>query len=220
MAPQRDKRVMVKKKSSKSIKQRIRSIKRLLNKPDIAADVRVSQERMLKFMQSKLEEQQQYKNESQTKMIKKYKMVKFFEKRKLWRQHRSVVKELRDSPNSQRTEELQRILNKILRDINYVQYFPSDRKYVSLFPAQPYINQTVIEEQEQLHRCINEKVDSGQLPQANFSQCSSDSKDKTKVKNIKRIMDKHSKEDLKISTCNFQEDDFFTDTSNRQTNSH
>jgi hypothetical protein len=40
--------------------------------------VRVSQERMLEFMQSKLDEQQQFKKD--TKMMKKYKMVKFFGK--------------------------------------------------------------------------------------------------------------------------------------------
>jgi hypothetical protein len=40
--------------------------------------VRVSKERILECLQSKLEEQQQCKKDS--KMIKKYKMVKFFGK--------------------------------------------------------------------------------------------------------------------------------------------
>ena len=67
---------MNKKTKSKSIKQRIRSIQRLLNRPDLPATVRVSQERMLEFMQNKQDEKQQYKKDA--KMIKKYKMVKFF----------------------------------------------------------------------------------------------------------------------------------------------
>lgn len=51
---------------------------------------------------------------------------------------------------------------------------------------------------EKLHRCINEKVDSGELPQANFSQHGGKNKHKTKVKkeqvHIKRVLDKESKE--------------------------
>ena len=207
-----------KKTKSKSIKQRIRSIQRLLNKPDLPATVRVSQERMLEFMQNKQDEKQQYKKDA--KMIKKYKMVKFFEKRKLWRQHRAVMKELNNSPDDQRTEELLELQKKILQDMNYIKYFPQDRKYISLFPAEPYGNQDVIAEQEQLHQHVNEKVETGELPQATFDKYDKESKRKKSKEQIyldRRKPERHKK-NVKVVSCGVEDDDFFLDTCGDQAN--
>lgn len=224
-----------KKRKSKSAKQRLRSVKRLLSKPDLPATVRVSQERMLHLLQNTLEEEQQSRKDS--KMIKKYKMVKFFEKRKLWRQLRATLKELEMAPSLVKVKELEAFQKKILKDMNYIEYFPSDRKYISLYPAKPYTNLTEISEQEEIHQHINAKVDAGELPQAstasknvktaskNVNGSGSKLKRKCKTSSLRIHMDKKtsvrnkSNLDLKDnSKSSLVDDDFFIDTSGDRSN--
>ncbi|KNC81642.1 hypothetical protein SARC_06047 [Sphaeroforma arctica JP610] len=62
--------------SSKSVKARIRDIRRLLKRDDLVATVRVEKERMLEMLESDLKEKQN--QELEKKLTEKYKMVKFF----------------------------------------------------------------------------------------------------------------------------------------------
>ena len=61
--------------SVNELKRRIRDVKRLLNREDLPADVRIIQERALSGYEKDLEDEMQRRNRSQ--MIKKYHFVRF-----------------------------------------------------------------------------------------------------------------------------------------------
>lgn len=61
--------------SINELKRRIRDVKRLLNRDDLPADVRIIQERALSGYEKDLEDEMQRRDRSQ--MIKKYHFVRF-----------------------------------------------------------------------------------------------------------------------------------------------
>eukprot|EP00633_Aureoumbra_lagunensis_P002030 CAMPEP_0197290128 /NCGR_PEP_ID=MMETSP0890-20130614/7380_1 /TAXON_ID=44058 ORGANISM="Aureoumbra lagunensis, Strain CCMP1510" /NCGR_SAMPLE_ID=MMETSP0890 /ASSEMBLY_ACC=CAM_ASM_000533 /LENGTH=171 /DNA_ID=CAMNT_0042761967 /DNA_START=203 /DNA_END=718 /DNA_ORIENTATION=- len=64
---------------------------------------------------------------------RKYHKVKFFERRKIERRLCQVRRELASEP----TNELRKIEAALLEDLDYIKYFPKDRKYISLFFDDP-----------------------------------------------------------------------------------
>lgn len=116
------------------LKSQIRSLKRLLTRNDgLPADVRIEKERALRTAEHELERAQtaQQRNE----MIGRYHKIRFFDKQKASKRLKRARKELderEDGGDSQSA--LQKRVQDAEVDVNYAQYFPLHRHYVSLFP--------------------------------------------------------------------------------------
>ena len=87
----------------------------------------------IRKMQTKLKD---YKDA--IKFTEKYKMVKFFERKKLEKNLKRITKEIEDeklkNENEEKLKELSEKKDNIVRDINYVKFYPKTYKYYSLFP--------------------------------------------------------------------------------------
>lgn len=126
------------------IKREIRNVKRLMSRVESLPPTVVQEnERRLEMLQNKLV------NTQQSKISDKYKMVRFFEKRKLFRK----LKSARNVHGDESTQ-----VQKIRDQINYIVYFPLGEKYISLLPKEPYADDKVIARQEEILQSIAGKV--------------------------------------------------------------
>lgn len=212
-------------KKSKSIRQKIRDVRRLLQQPDIPATVRVAQERMLDLLQQSLKEKAG--EDRERKMVKKYKMVKFFEKRKIARKYKTCLNELNTSTGDR--EQLQNELQLLKEQWNYVTYFPHNNKYISLYPPVPYSDESAVaKKQEEIMLLINEKVESKEIPDASDSIITSPESKKKKISTRKQgrtqLKVANSKAEKRMTSDDqtavavsprntMEDDDFFIDTS-------
>ncbi|KAJ7361730.1 hypothetical protein OS493_014370 [Desmophyllum pertusum] len=132
-------------KPSKSLKNKVRDVQRLLKKSDLPATVRVVQERMLDVLKETIKDKA--KEDKEKKVSKIAKKVKFFEKRKIFRKYKTCAKELKETEDSNTRNTLQKELEEIKQQWNYVVHFPQDTKYISLFPLTSCTNAEVCEKQ-------------------------------------------------------------------------
>ncbi|KAI4089618.1 MAG: hypothetical protein LQ339_008524 [Xanthoria mediterranea] len=130
--------------SVNALKSNIRSVTRVLeHAQNLPLDVRIEKERALAGYKQDLEKVQHEKERQ--RMIKKYHMVRFFERQKATRNLKKLRTRLsssqRNSPEEQET--LDREIHNAEVDLNYTLYHPLTQKYSSLFPRK--------ETQEPLH---------------------------------------------------------------------
>lgn len=119
------------------LKSKIRDITRALEHSDrLPPGVRIEKERALVGYKQDLEKAERTKNKQQ--MIKKYHMVRFFERQKATRNLRKAKSRLQASQaNSTDYLDLQNSLHEAEVDLNYTLYHPLDQKYISLFARLP-----------------------------------------------------------------------------------
>lgn len=91
----------------------------------------------------------------------KYKGIRFFERRKLERMLKKVNKEIDSLKNSQsdidesKIKELEEKKENIIKDINYVKFYPKTYKYYSLFPNKDKDNPETLKKVEKMRRKIH-----------------------------------------------------------------
>lgn len=137
--------------SVNELKKRIRDVKRLLNKVDLPADVRIVQERALAGYEQDLAEEIARRQRSQ--MIKKYHFVRFLGKSAnpqplvamlIGTDRKTATKELnrllrreeekgKNLDSSQKAQLAQKIKNARV-NLNYTIYYPLTEKYMSIYP--------------------------------------------------------------------------------------
>ena len=114
------------------IQKRIRDLERRLARGNLPDELRVQKEAEVKELRQ--QQQEERVNSAEEKVARRYKMVKFFEERKLIRRIRSAEKR----KNAGGTPEEQAAVNAELatlhEDLEYVTNYPRAQKYVSLFP--------------------------------------------------------------------------------------
>ncbi|KAL8853455.1 MAG: hypothetical protein Q9221_001772 [Calogaya cf. arnoldii] len=120
--------------SISALKSNIRSITRLLeHAQDLPLDVRIEKERALVGYEQDLEKAQHEKERNQ--MIKKYHMVRFFERQKATRNLKKLRTRLASvQRNSVEHQALDIDIHNAEVDLNYTLYHPLTQKYISLFP--------------------------------------------------------------------------------------
>lgn len=127
-----------KEKKSKivSIKNQIRSIERLLRKA-LPLEVKDAQQKRLEDLKKQAD--LHARAELERKMARRYRKVKFFERRKIERAIRRLEKLQRaasDNPSEEAARHAVHITQQLARlkeDLEYVRFFPKTEKYVSLF---------------------------------------------------------------------------------------
>lgn len=141
---------MKRKPATRSVAYQIRSLQRYLrNKQSLLPPG------VLKQKQSELEQLQRLQAErkrrvKQTKYESRYKQVKFFETRKLQRILEKITK------NGDRPEDADAKL-KAQRDLRYIRSFPSDQKYIALFPSGGHSEESKVK-LEEMRAVIEAKI--------------------------------------------------------------
>ncbi|QSZ30569.1 hypothetical protein DSL72_000125 [Monilinia vaccinii-corymbosi] len=119
--------------SVNTIKKKIRDVTRKLERAqDLPANVRVEDERALAAYQQELSFAAAEK--IRQKMIKKYHMVRFFERQKATRQLKKLRKRLLETQSTEEVEQLKEEMHILEVDLNYTQYHPLSETYISLYP--------------------------------------------------------------------------------------
>lgn len=145
-----------------AIKKRIRSVKRLLAKEDLPETVRITKEAALKSLHELLNGKQ--KSEQQKKLAKKYKMVKFFDKRKVSRKLKSTVQAISRTTDDNERSMLLIEAKRLKDELNYVVHYPSNEKYISLYPTTETSSAKALKRKEELLAQISAQVERGELP--------------------------------------------------------
>ncbi|TVY38066.1 rRNA-processing protein [Lachnellula subtilissima] len=121
--------------SVNDIKKRIRNVRRRMERvEDLPANVRAEDERALAAYQQELAAAEAEK--LRQKMIKKYHMVRFFERQKATRQLKRLRKLLLATESIEEVETLKAQMHIAEVDLNYTQYSPLCETYISLYPPQ------------------------------------------------------------------------------------
>ncbi|KAF1816435.1 hypothetical protein P152DRAFT_478974 [Eremomyces bilateralis CBS 781.70] len=115
-----------------ALKKRIRDLERLLkNVDELAADVRVERERELAASRHELGHNQEQQRRGD--MIKRYHMVRFFERQKATRAHKKALKALNATTDPAERARLGPLAKAAEIDLNYTMYYPLMLPYVSLY---------------------------------------------------------------------------------------
>ncbi|KAH7360774.1 hypothetical protein BKA65DRAFT_493948 [Rhexocercosporidium sp. MPI-PUGE-AT-0058] len=119
--------------SVNAIKKRIRDVTRRIERSENApADKKLEDERALTAYQQELADAEAEK--IRQKMIKKYHMVRFFERQKATRQLKKLRKRLLETKSTEEVETLKAQMHIVEVDLNYTQYYPLSEAYISLYP--------------------------------------------------------------------------------------
>lgn len=119
-------------------KKKIASLETLLERTDLAADVRIEKERALQALKVDLKNRQL---ELRTqKRAKKYHMVRFFERKKATRKLKQAQKAYDEAVKLEVKKDIKKA-RKVLKhcqvDVAYTILFPKSEKYISLYPNGP-----------------------------------------------------------------------------------
>ena len=111
-----------------SLRNRIRGIERTIQHlgSDLSAKGRARLENEKASLESLRRERR--RREREREMTQRYRMVRFFERRKIERRLEREERRLQEGQGSQQT------VRRLRRDLRYVREFPKGRKYVALFP--------------------------------------------------------------------------------------
>ncbi|KAI9846918.1 MAG: 18S rRNA maturation protein [Thelocarpon superellum] len=116
------------------LRKKVRDLTRLLQRSDsLPADVRVQHERALAEYQQDLQLATDEKRRQ--KIIRKYHMVRFFERKKAARMLKRLRKRLAASPSTEEAAELRQQIHQTNVDFHYAIYSPLDQKYTALYAA-------------------------------------------------------------------------------------
>eukprot|EP00903_Cladosiphon_okamuranus_P007278 g7054.t1 len=118
------------KRKTPSVKNRIRSLTRLMNKPGIEEEQRLHFERKVEELEGKASERE--KRERERALAVKYHKAKFFDRRKALRRLAQIHRKLKGDIEQVEREELEQKRQSEEADLKYVLYFPKDKKYLPL----------------------------------------------------------------------------------------
>lgn len=135
----------------------------------------------------------------------RYKKVRFVERRKLERKLNKVKKEIKAENDNDKLKELKEKENNIIKDINYVKYYPKTYKYYSLFPNKDADKEELIQKREKMRKKIefylNQKTKKHQNEEEEEVEISDNDEmqieEKEKVKVEKKVEKKLKKEVMK-----------------------
>ncbi|KAI4280981.1 MAG: hypothetical protein L6R35_005780 [Caloplaca aegaea] len=122
--------------SVNALKSKIRDVKRVLEHArNLPLEVRIEKERALAGYRQDLEEAEHEKERQ--RMIKRYHMVRFFERQKATRNLKKLRTQLASAtPGTAAYESIGNHIHCAEVDLNYTRYCPLAEKYVGIFPRQ------------------------------------------------------------------------------------
>ncbi|KAI8799745.1 hypothetical protein BJ742DRAFT_844639 [Cladochytrium replicatum] len=175
--------------SFNTLRKQIRDTERLLKRPNLTATAQQEMERRLKGLHKRVEyaKQRKMRAEKEQKLAEKYRMVKFIESKKIQRRVDRITKRLdglsnrpsnesepedeagsgEDDQNDKRImsashSDLETQLAEARLDLAYVKHFPVDMKFISLFPKEPYREETSAK-RDTIRATVQAKMEKGAL---------------------------------------------------------
>ncbi|KAJ3247280.1 18S rRNA maturation protein [Chytriomyces hyalinus] len=119
------------------IRKRLRDTERLLKRPNLQATAKQDLERRVKALNTELMLKQREANE--TEIMNKYKYIKHVVLRKITKLEKSLAPPTDDSDDAPLDKDEKELLESELAEqrvnLAYIEFFPRDMKYVSLFPT-------------------------------------------------------------------------------------
>ena len=103
----------------------------MLRREDLKHDVRVKAEKQLEELRDR--KSLTDRTEIERKHQVKYRKIKFFEKKKVLRRIEKTRRKIAKTEDQKGKETLRKELKRHKDNLEYIEYFPRDRKYVSLF---------------------------------------------------------------------------------------
>lgn len=88
------------------------------------------------------------------KFQSRYKKIRFVERRKLERKFTKINKEIKEEKDNDALKTKEELKNEIVRDLNYVKYYPMTYKYYSLFPLNDKDKKEMVEKREKMRKKI------------------------------------------------------------------
>ncbi|KAG4306102.1 hypothetical protein PORY_000090 [Pneumocystis oryctolagi] len=142
-------------KGSSRLKKKIRDLERLVKKGTIPADMQVNIEREIRSLRFDLKKV--YELKKKHVLEEKYKMVRFFERKKAYRRLKYVQKQLIEARDENEKKRLQEIVHRCQVDFNYVVGFPAFKKYISLYKS-PSETSSTMQERTMIWKDIEKKI--------------------------------------------------------------
>ncbi|KAI6652757.1 rRNA-processing protein EFG1-like [Oopsacas minuta] len=143
---------------TKSLKKQIHDTQRLLFKNILSEEgVKSQQDKLDKLKKAYSEERRDRKT---NKKFARYKPIKFFDKRKVLKKLNSLHKILPEA-DDEASSMLEKEFDLYKGYLNYIIYFPEDKKYISLFPNSERLDSSAQEQLDILLQEINSKVKEG-----------------------------------------------------------
>ncbi|KTW32754.1 uncharacterized protein T551_00239 [Pneumocystis jirovecii RU7] len=143
-------------KGSSRLKKKIRDLERLIKKGTIPADVQIEMEREIQSLRFDLKNVHELKKKHA--LEGKYKMVRFFEKKKAFRRLKQAQKQLMEVYDENEKKKLQEIVHRCHVDLNYIIEFPSFKKYISLYKLSSE-NSSTAQERIMIWKNIEKKME-------------------------------------------------------------
>ena len=148
-----------------SLSKKRRSLERLLNKPGLSDQVRHLKQKELDQLTGQATKQRKIAREKLNS--KKYHKVRFFERRKCDRRIAHLTRQI-SQPHLKQEERdsLSAELQEARHDLLYVQHFPRNKKYLSLFPGQGADNPVISKMRVRMRSRIIRMSERGTLPES------------------------------------------------------
>lgn len=158
-----------KKGKEKPIRVQIRSIERLLNnRGDKLSEAakKAQRERLEELIRIRDEHDRRSREKAN---IKQYRMLKFFERRKLQRKLDKIIEKGNKPQDVQEKQQ-------VIKDLNYIDRYPKNKKYIALFPSNGHTEESKkrVEEMRAFIEGNNEKMDDISAPKAKQGISSND----------------------------------------------
>jgi hypothetical protein len=144
--------------SSRPVKQRLRGLERLLNKPGLPDEIRKAKEVERAALQADAKRHNRVQRERH--FSKKYHGVKFIERRKVERRIASLRRAMSDAGAN---DDLGAELREAENDLLYIKHFPRSKKYLALFPSEGANDEYIVKRRSQIRARIVRRAEAGLL---------------------------------------------------------
>lgn len=200
-------------------KQRARDIKRLLKRENVSATVRQTQERMLTLLEAEMKDDRE--DQRVKKWTKKYKMVRFFDRRKLVRKMKALNRQIAECEEESERAILSDHLTVLRKEYNYVVHFPANEKYISVHSSSGSSTDSNRRKLEEIQDSIDSLVTSGSLPDASLDVITfrgetvsvGQTEMKQKKQKLRKLSSRVSRNTAQADGEETQKDIYFIDTS-------
>jgi hypothetical protein len=103
------------------------------------------------------------KSRSKGKYSEKYKYIRFVERKKVVRKMRQIQQQLIEMTGSAEKDALELKLAELRLDLIYIEKYPGNEKYISLFPSEGSLSEACIKKQKEIRDMITKKTANAEI---------------------------------------------------------
>ena len=103
------------------------------------------------------------KSRSKGKYSEKYKYIRFVERKKVVRKMRQIQQQLIEMKSSEEKDVLESRLAELRLDLIYIEKYPGNEKYISLFPSEGSLSEACLKKQKEIREMITKKTSNAEV---------------------------------------------------------